>query len=110
VQRRASRLEREQLDGVEARDRVLPPQAFVVAGEGLEPARHHHPVARLEESQLAGSVPAGGDEHGAASGGTPVDPCDADEHACVVLLTVGIADQRRRDRRRSACVPRRRER
>src|SRR6266480_4275405 len=53
VQRRTGRLERAQLDGVEARHCVAPSETLVVAAEGLEPARHLHLVARLEESQLA---------------------------------------------------------
>jgi hypothetical protein len=104
VQRRAGGLEREQLDDVEARHRVPPPQPFVVAGEGLEPSRQLHLVARLEQSQLAGRVAARGDDHDAATGGAVIDPSDADEHARVVLLAVGVLDQRRRDRRRRACV------
>src|SRR3981081_465424 len=50
VQRRTSGVERSQLAGVEARHGVPPPEALVVAAEGLEPARHFDLVARLEES------------------------------------------------------------
>src|SRR5215207_11108152 len=54
VQGRLGGLECEQLDGVEARNRVSPPESLVIAGERLEPARCHQRVARLEEPQLAG--------------------------------------------------------
>src|SRR4029450_956170 len=54
LQRPAGGLEREQLDGVEARNRVPPPESLVVAGEGLQPTRHRHLLPRLEAPQLAG--------------------------------------------------------
>ena len=105
VQRRTSGVERAQLDGVEARHGVPPSEALVVAAEGLEPPRHLHLVTRLEESQLSGGVATGGDEHGSCSGGASADAGDAGEDARVVLPSVGVVGQRRRDRRRGACVP-----
>src|SRR5256885_13678302 len=72
VQRRTSGFERAQLDGVEARHGVPPSEALAVAAERLEPARHLHLVARLEESQLAGGLATrGGGRRGPPRGGAP---------------------------------------
>src|SRR5918994_7567914 len=110
VQLRAGGLEGEQLDGVEAGHCVPPSQPLVVAGEWLEPSRQFDFVARFEQTQLAGGVAGGGGEHDAAAGRAAVDARHPDEHARVVLLAVGVLDERRRDRRGSARVPGRSER
>src|SRR5262249_56610008 len=72
-QRRGRRREPPQLYGVEARDRVSPPEPAGVASEGPEPARRLDLVTGLEQAQPCCRVTADGADPPAAPRTPAVD-------------------------------------